>query len=383
MQLRCYFIFALFIGLFISACEYRPQDPGIVLPHKPQPGLIRYAKHFNIQKKEGHCVVTLFGKKNTKDTTAIFVLYDSLVPETNFNFPLYHVKVPCIKIAALSSIYAAMLDELGALNQISAIDNIDYINKINTLKKHQSGLLMKLSKGPEIDLKKTILLQPDVVLMFGMGNPEKELNVKLKKAGIPVALVVDHLEETPLARAEWIKFVGAFAGKETQADLIFKAVESTYHRLKDSIKQIKNQPKVISELKYGDTWYVPGGKSFMAALIRDAGANYAFNEDESSGSLPLSFEQVYRKASDADVWINLSMVQNKFEMLAQEERYKAFRAFKIGALYNNNKRMNAKGYSEYWETAMFHPDRVLRDLIYIFHSDTTSETDLYYYRKIK
>jgi iron complex transport system substrate-binding protein len=92
---------------------------------------------------------------------------------------------------------------------------------------------------------------------------------------------------------------------------------------------------------------------------------------------------VYRKAGDAEVWINLSMVMSKKEMLAQEERYKKFKAFQNNRLYNNNKRVNGKGYSDYWETAMFHPDRVLRDLILIFHGAEVQEKDLYYYRKIR
>jgi iron complex transport system substrate-binding protein len=92
---------------------------------------------------------------------------------------------------------------------------------------------------------------------------------------------------------------------------------------------------------------------------------------------------VYRIAGDAEVWINLSMVTNQNEMLSEDERYQKFKAFQTNRLYNNNKRVNAKGYSEYWETAMFHPDRVLKDLILIFHNPHVEEKELYYYRKIR
>jgi iron complex transport system substrate-binding protein len=218
--------------------------------------------------------------------------------------------------------------------------------------------------------------------MFGMGNSEDESPPQLLKAGIPVALIVDHLEETPLARAEWIKFIGAFVGQGKPADSIFTNVEKKYLTLKDSMRQFDKGPKVLSELKYGETWYVPGGKSFMSSFINDAGGQYAWKDNTEKGSLPLSFEQVYRIAGDAEVWINLSMVTNQNEMLSEDERYQKFKAFQTNRLYNNNKRVNAKGYSDYWETAMFHPDRVLRDLILIFHKPHVDEKELYYYRKI-
>jgi iron complex transport system substrate-binding protein len=349
---------------------------------KPSNNSIKHAKHFGIEEREGYCLVTLCGKKNAVDTTSVFVLYDSLKPVLKFNQTTYFVKVPCTKIVALSSIYSAMLAELNALKRLVAIDNVDYANQSEIIAKRRSGHLMEVSKGPELDLEKTLLLQPDMVFMFGMGNSEDESPPQLLKAGIPVALIVDHLEETPLARAEWIKFIGAFVGQGKPADSIFTNVEKKYLTLKDSMRQFDKGPKVLSELKYGETWYVPGGKSFMSSFINDAGGQYAWKDNTEKGSLPLSFEQVYRIAGDAEVWINLSMVTNQNEMLSEDERYQKFKAFQTNRLYNNNKRVNAKGYSDYWETAMFHPDRVLRDLILIFHKPHVDEKELYYYRKI-
>jgi iron complex transport system substrate-binding protein len=383
MRHNPFYILTAICALVLLACGQKSKRVESAITEKLPTNTVRYAKHFSIQNKSGYRIITLYGKKNSRDTTAVYILYDSLRPVFNFNHQTYTLKVPCTRIVALSSIYAAMLGELHALDRVVAIDNIDYINQPEIIEKHQTGKLMEVSKGPVIDIEKTFSLHPDMVLMFGMGNPQEEMHPKLYKAGIPVALIVDHLEETPLARAEWIKFIAAFAGKERQADSIFNGVEGPYLRLKDSAQHLSDRPKVLSELKYGDTWFVPGGNSFMSGFINDAGGDYAWKDNAGMGSLPLSFEQVYRKAGDAEVWINLSMVMSKKEMLAQEERYKKFKAFQNNRLYNNNKRVNAKGYSEYWETAMFHPDRVLRDLILIFHSAEVQEKDLYYYRKIR
>src|SRR5690606_5534333 len=104
------------------------------------------------------------------------------------------------------------------------------------------------------------------------------------------------------------------------------------------------KPSVFSEIKYGDVWYLPGGKSFMAQLLNDASADYIWKSDSSAGSLPLSFEQVYSKAKDADFWLNLPLIKTKKELLSYENRYSEFKAFKDGKLYNNTKTTNDKGY---------------------------------------
>ncbi len=345
---------------------------------------LKYAKRFAIKKQKNHTLLYLFGNRLNADTTATYLIYDSLDPKTLPIDKSIKIKTPCKRVAALSSIYANMLEKLNALDQVVAIDNIDYVSNSKIVQKHAQGKLKELSRGPELDLEQTIVLNPDVVFAFGMGARE-DRSLKLEESGIPFVISIDHLEESALARAEWIKFFAVFVNKEKEADSIFKTVEENYNRLKGLALLSSYSPSVFTELKYGEIWYVPGGKSFMAQMIKDAGANYLWHEDKNSGSLPLSFEQVYSKAKEADFWINLSMVTSKQEVLMQESRYDQFKAYQKGNLYNNNKSSNAFGYSDYWETGMIYPDRILSDLIQIFHPELKNQikNDLYYYRQIK
>lgn len=346
---------------------------------------IRYAKRFSISENEKLRVVYLFGNRNINDTTCTYIfLKDSSanisLPRNSFVF-----RSSCKKIASLSSIYTTMLSELGELDHVVAIENIDYYTNPAVIRKFEKGELSELSKGPKLDIEKTIALHPDVIFNFGMGYPERDANSKVSKANIPLVISVDHLEETPLARAEWIKFFAAFTGKQHQADSIFKSAEKNYYALKEVAATSKQQPTVFSEIKFGEIWYVPGGKSFASTLFRDANASYIWKENNETGSLHLSFEQVYNKAKDADFWLNMALVRSKQELQAQEARYAEFKAFKTGQLYNNIKNMNSKGFSDYWETGILHPDRVLHDLVFIFHPELKSrlENDLYYYKKLE
>lgn len=345
---------------------------------------IKYARRFAMQVREGYTLLYLFGNRSNFDTTARFIVYAKGSSTRPVLAGYQPVESPCRQIAALSSIYASMLFELGAVDQLAAIDNIDYVVNPAIQARYQAGHLKELAKGPEIDLEQTILLKPDIVFTYGMGDSQHDLAGRLQRAGIPVAVSLDHLESSPLARAEWIKFYGVFCAQSTRADSIFALVEQRYLALKQDVPPGGKRPSVLSEIKYGDVWYVPGGRSFMAQLINDAGGDYVWSTDTSSGSLPLSFEEVFLRASEAEYWINLAGIRSKEALLSTEPRYAQFAAFKTDRIYNNDKVTNRLGYSTYWETGMIHPERILGDLRRLFRSTPATPADsLFYYRHIE
>lgn len=346
---------------------------------KPHSAL-KFAKRFSVSENEKLRMVCLFGNKDPKDTTAIFyILKDSsvVISGSKRSFVL---KRECRRIASLGSVYSTMLTELGETDKIIAVENLDYYNNPALLKKNEVSPLMELSKGPELDLEKTILLKPDVVFTFGMTGavPDK----RLTSAGVPVVIAVDHLEEHPLARAEWIKFFAAFTNKVIEADSIFNVTEKNYFLLRSLTQSVTSRPTVLTEIKTGELWYVPGGKSFVSTFIKDAGGKYLWEEDQHSGSLALGLEEVFVKAKKADFWLNQALVRSKKEMLGLEPRYADFGAFQTGNLFNNTLHCNNKGYSNYWETGILHPDQVLSDLIHIFHPELTNNNQFYFYKKL-
>lgn len=384
-------LFKIFKYLFFGACSFlfcchQPKENDAAkTSHLKKDTSIKYAKRFAISKNKDLTYIYLFGNKTNFDTTAIYLIYKDPTLIKNISKAIVPVKSPCEHIAALSCIYANMFCELGLINNIAAIDNIDYINNPKIISKHRSGSIIELAKGPDIDLEQTIKLNPDVLFTFGMGDPKKDINPKLLLTKIPVAISLDHFEETPLARAEWIKFFAAFVDKYEMADSIFKQVEKNYNELRSLAQKTLTKPTVFTDIKYSDSWYMPGGKSYVAQFLADAGTNYLWKDDHNTGSVPLSFEQVYMKAKEADFWINPSVLKTKKELLSFDDRYAEFKAFKNGTVYNNTKFINDKGYSTYWETGMIYPDRILHDLLLIFHPEIKEQfkNDLYYYEQLK
>ncbi len=368
----------LFIALFLLSCssdqEIKNNDTLKSIP-------LAYAKRFTVKTSADFSVLELHGNKNDTSITATFVLYKNQKP--NYSKDAYYIKTPVTRVASMSSIYTTMIAELNSSNKIVAIDNVDYYNNTYIQQQVKKGLITELSKGPQIDIEKTISLNPDLFLTFGMGSPKDDVDKKLIQSEIPIAVSIDHLEETPLARAEWIKFYACFFNKETLADSLFKITEQKYNALKTIALKATKKPSVLTEIKYGDAWYIPAGKSFIAHLIQDAGGDYFWKEDTKTGSSAQSFETVYSKAKDCDIWINLYNLNSKKELLSYDERYGLFKACKNNQLYNNNKTQNTLGYSNYWETGITHPEDVLADLIAIFSPALLPNHTFIYYKKLE
>ncbi len=327
---------------------------------------LKYAKRFSVYKKNNDIIIYLFGSKNILDTTNIYVLSPNNTKTKIFNQYQY-LKTPINSIISLSSLYSYMFTELGALNKIKAIENVNYYNNSLILKNVRINKIKEVQKNIELNTEQVINLNPDIV--FGYGMPESSTNnfEKLNKANIATVLCLDHLETSPLARAEWIKFYGYFINKQHQADSIFNSIEKEYLSLKKSVENVKTKPTVFTELKYGDFWYAPGGNSFMAQLLKDAGADYIFKADTNTGSLHLSFETVFKNCVNADYWINISNCTKKEDIISNDNRNSKFKAYQKNNLFNNNKVANEFGCSTYWESGLLYPNKILKDLTNIFH----------------
>lgn len=85
---------------------------------------------------------------------------------------------------------------------------------------------------------------------------------------------------------------------------------------------------------------------------------------------------------EADVWLNVGMATTLDELKIMNPKFKDAKAIQENEVYNNNLRLTPEGGNDYWESAVVHPDIVLRDLIKILHPELVTE-DLYYYRHLE
>jgi iron complex transport system substrate-binding protein len=225
-------------------------------------------------------------------------------------------------------------------------------------------------------------LNPKLVMSYTMTNDLGQLR-KINELGIPTVVNAEYLEEHPLGRAEWIKFMALFFGKEQKADSIFNVIEQEYLATQRLTENITAKPTVLSGIVYGDTWYMPAGKNYAARLLKDAGTNYLWNDTETTGFLELSFESVYQKAKQADLWIGVGSFATLAEIEAAEKRYSMFKPFQQKTVYSFNARKGAKGGSEFLELGYLRPDLILKDLVKIAHPTLLPNYELFFHKKLE
>ncbi|MFN8490428.1 MAG: ABC transporter substrate-binding protein [Caldilineaceae bacterium] len=292
------------------------------------------------------------------------------------------IDVPVKRFVSMSTTYLPFLDELNLLDRLVGLDDSTYVNNEKVAKLAADGKLKMIGFGDKVNVEQAVDLNPDLIMTYAMGSAD-DAHPKLIEAGLKVVVNAEWLDTSPLGRAEWGKFLAIFFNREAAAEAMFTKTATAYEKLTAQAAQVKTKPTVFTDTAYQGTWYIPGGKSFGAHFLVDAGATYLWADEPSTGSAPLAFEAVFDKAKDADFWLNQGYVSSLKDLTAADARYADFTAFKKGNVWNNNTRANANGGNDYYESAIAHPDVVLADLIKILHPELLPDHQLVYYHQLK
>ncbi len=280
------------------------------------------------------------------------------------------IEVPIKTASIMSTTLAPQFDALGAADKIVSVDTPDFYSTAAVVKRIESGAIKGTGGGSRANIEQLVALKPGVVITYGTGSGSFDGIDKLQSAGLPALVEAGYLEETPLGRAEWVKLIGALTNTESKAEAEFARWKTDYRAIAAKVASVNQRPVVISGSMYQGTWYMPGGKSFVAQYIRDAGGAYPWSTDSSTGSLSLDFEAVLDKGYDATVWVNAGYLWNSLgDAVSEDSRYARLPSFRAGNVFGNDKRVNAKGGSDYFETAVVRPDLVLADMVAAIHPE--------------
>lgn len=339
--------------------------------------LVHYADLLSITRHDGFTDVAV---TNPWDTTRLLHRY-LLVPrneELPTNLPQGTVvRTPLEKTLVYSSVHASALELLGALDRIGGVCDLAYIKTTALLDRARQGKLVDAGNSMSPDIERVMELSPDAILLSPFENAGYG---RIGKMGIPIIECADYLETSPLGRAEWIKLLGMLYGKEAEADLLFAQIEQRYNALKEQLEQTGSEPVVISELKSGSAWYMPGGKSYMARLFADAGGAYPWSDNGESGSIPLSFETVFNRAGEADIWLIKSFNVGQLSYRALQKEYAPYARFK--AFRNHNIYGCNTAECNYYEETPFRPDLLLQELAALFHPDRFPHYQFRYFQPL-
>lgn len=279
------------------------------------------------------------------------------------------VRTPLESNLVFTAPHCQLLTELGCQNAITGVCDKDYINIPDIKSRAQADAkvahpIMDCGSSMQPDIERIIALHPEALLISPFENSGGY--GKLDKLRIPVIETADYMETSPLGRAEWIKLYGLLLGS-SKADSLFSAIQKEYLQLKAEAAKLPLGLSILTERKTGNVWYVPGGKSTMGILLRDAHARYIFADDTHSGSLSMSPEQIIAKGNQVDVWAFKYFGGNaltKQNLLAEYQGYQALKAFQTGTVYETD-----TSCEPYFELTSFHPEILLREFIILSHPE--------------
>ena len=355
-------------------------DPGVdYFPDKVQP---EHAAGFTVDYFNHYKVVTVTQPWPGADEVFEYVLVQCGTPTPPGFESAQVMTVPVQTVATLSTTYLPHLVMLDRVEGLVGMDNFSFVYAPEVRERIDGGELIEFGSGSTLDVERLLVSNPDLVLAYGIGDGDSYGS--MVKAGLPVVLLGDYGETSPLGRAEWLLFTALFFNQEGQAQPIFDGIEAAYGSLVQMTAPLSDRPTVFAGFSYEGTWYMSGGNSYAAQLLKDAGADYLWAENEAAVTIPLDFESVFDRAADADMWVNVSQDWGSYgDAIATDPRYGKFDAFQRRTIFNNNARMGDFGGNDYWESGVVNPHLILADLVKIFHPEQLPDHELIYYQPLE
>lgn len=343
---------------------------------------ISYAKGLEIYKYKDFSVVKITKPWPGAKENFTYVLKEKngIIPDSLKRFTI--IPIPLKSIVVTSTTHIPALEMLGIENTLVGFPNTDYISSEKTRKLIDAGKVREVGTNETLNTEVLIDMAPDLIVSFSLNNNNPTID-NLQKSGLKVIYNGDWTEQSPLGKAEWIKFFGALYGLDAKANSIFSEIEKEYTTTLALAKKAIAKPTVLCGAMYQDQWYVPQGESWASLFMKDAQSNYLWADSKGTGSLSLPFETVLDKAQNADYWISPGDFSSLKEMNDSNPHYKEFTAFKNKKVYSYSINKGAKGGILYFELSPTRPDWVLKDFIKIFHPELLPNHKLFFFQKLE
>lgn len=296
--------------------------------------------------------------------TYCFVPRTSEVPaELSSQKDIVIIRTPVKSAIVYSSVYTQGIEDLGQAQTIKGVADAEFFTHGYVRTHLDSGDIVNIGLSSSPSMEKIVDVSPDVLIL---SPYEANRNDRvLDKTGVAVIRMVDYMEATPLGRAEWIKLLGVMYDDIEGANKVYTSTSNNYKEISRRVAAGDSHPMVLTDTEVSGTWYQPGGGSYAAHLIQDAGGRVAWNETTSTGSLPCDYAAVYERASNAPIWIMRTFGKTSLEDLRKANPLNGnIKALKDGKVYYTDTSTGT-----YFDDIAFHPDRIISDYAAMFHPE--------------
>jgi iron complex transport system substrate-binding protein len=292
------------------------------------------------------------------------------------------VPVPITSLFVFSTTHLSLLTNLDRMDVLAGVAQRNVIMDAEAEARINAGKVIEFARvGLQIDVERVVSAKPSLLMAF--GSPTSTFS-QIRAAGVPVVANTEFLEPTALGRAEWVKFMAIFLNEERKAEDVYAAMKGRYKPLSARALALAEsaRPLVMTGRSTRGLFTIAGGRSYVAALIKDAGGRYAFADNTAVASASVDLESQIQHAANADVWINGGGWASLPAMLDDEPRYVAFKAYRQGQVWTYERRQKPSGANDYWSRSITHPDLLLADLVKIFHPRLTPEHAFEWYMPV-
>jgi len=368
-----------FVAFIITGCKN--ETTPVSVKSAEITNAVTHAKGLQIYHYDGYTVVKVTNPWPDAKNAYTYVMQKKggIIPDSLKNYTT--VQVPLKTVVVTSTTHIPSLEALGVENTLVGFPGTDFISSKCTRSRIDSGKVKEAGANENLNTEVMIDLAPDAVVGFSISSNNKSLN-SIEKSGMKVLYNGDWTEQSPLGKAEWIKFFGTLYDQEDKADKLFADIEKAYSEAVTLAQKAITRPTVLGGAMFQDHWYLPQGKSWAALFLKDAKADYLWADTDGTGSLSLAFETVLDKAENADVWMGPGQFTSLKEMTDTNPHYAQFKAFKTKNVYSYSSKKGATGGILYFELAPNRPDLVLKDLISIFHPELLPGYELHFFEKL-
>lgn len=263
---------------------------------------LKYTKGFKVEYLKG-------GMKKITDAdkrTIILVAKGKEVPEEYKNDIIINTPIDNVLIASTTQgCMLRALDEIPSIIGVTTKQDQWQINGVADAMKN--GKIQYVGQNTAPDYEKISSLKPSITFMYSGPSGLHSMMKKYDELNLKYAANNEYLEEDPLGRMEWMKFISAFYDKEELAEKIFNDAVNKVNDTKNKVANIK-KPKVAWGMVSKGKVYVPKPNSYVEKMIEIAGGEYVF-KDSDVGNGNISLEEFYAKAKDADILMYSSLNQ--------------------------------------------------------------------------
>lgn len=356
-MLRILIVTFLLLPLLVQAkpCDFKP------IP-------LSYAKRFNLYKSEG------MYKLQFEKQQPLYLYKGRRIYCGKGGY----IQYPLQKMALFSTTYVGFLERIKSINALGFVQTMKYVYSPEVHQRFKKGKIIELGYPARSEL--IAKYKPQIIIDFPPVGVLPNYIYTVSRLNVPTLFVKEHMEEHPLARAEWIKVFAVLVDRLEVAEKEFKKIVTEYKRVSSHAKQNSRNIALVGKM-YSGAWNAPAKKSYLVQFLKDLQVKYLFS-DRGEGRQILSFEEVMKEQSKATYWLPQALWKKMSDADKEDRRYKLLSKQLRSHAYSNSRRLSAHG-SDYWESGVAYPEKILKDLAKVFYPQTFKNEPFYYYRKLK